>query len=89
MSEYLIKLLPAAARQLRRLPRPAQRQVAAVFGQLAGDPRPAGCRALRGRPGELRVRTGDYRVVYEVDDDRREVVVMAVGDRRDVYRRLR
>jgi len=35
------------------------------------------------------VRTGDYRVVYEVDDDRREVLVLALGDRREVYRRLR
>ena len=86
---YTITLLPAAARQLRRLPRPALRQVAAVLDRLVDDPRPPGCRALRGRPGELRVRTGDYRVVYEVDDDRREVLVLALGDRREVHRRLR
>ncbi|HEU4701168.1 MAG TPA: type II toxin-antitoxin system RelE/ParE family toxin, partial [Conexibacter sp.] len=53
---------------------------------LAEDPRPPAARALRGRPG-LRVRVGDYRIVYTVADDVLLIVVVAVGHRRDVYDR--
>jgi len=53
---------------------------------LAEDPRPPAARALRGRPG-LRVRVGDYRLVYTVVDDVLLVVVVTVGHRRDVYDR--
>lgn len=51
---------------------------------LAQDPRPPGARALQGRPG-LRVRVGDYRILYTVDDDVLLVVVVRLGHRRDVY----
>ena len=53
---------------------------------LAVDPRPPGARVLRGRDG-LRVRVGDYRVLYRVEDDVLLVVVVAVGHRREVYER--
>jgi mRNA interferase RelE/StbE len=53
---------------------------------LAEDPRPPGARALQGRPG-LRVRVGDYRIIYTVEDDVLLVVVVRLGHRRDVYER--
>lgn len=86
---YRIELLPAAARQLRKLPRPAQRQVAKLLDTLAVDPRPAGAKALTGLDGVLRVRSGNYRVAYEVIDRQLLVSVIALGDRREVYRKLR
>ncbi len=57
-----------------------------VIALLAEDPRPPSARALKGRPG-LRVRVGDYRVIYTVQDNVLLVVVITVGHRRDVYDR--
>lgn len=53
---------------------------------LAEDPRPPGARALRGRPS-YRIRVGDYRVLYNINDDVLVIVVVTVGYRRDVYDR--
>jgi mRNA interferase RelE/StbE len=53
---------------------------------LSTAPRPPGCEKLSGRPDRYRVRQGDYRVVYSVDDIERVVLVVKVGHRRDVYR---
>jgi len=82
-------LLPAAGRQLRKLPRAAQGQVVEVLAALDVDPRPPGAKALAGAKGLLRVRSGSYRVVYRVADRELVVSVVAVGDRREVYRQLR
>ncbi|UZJ26824.1 type II toxin-antitoxin system RelE/ParE family toxin (plasmid) [Rhodococcus antarcticus] len=84
MSAYRIELRPAAARALRKLDPQARRRVQGAIALLAQDPRPPGARALQGRPG-LRVRVGDYRIVYTVEDDVLLVVVVRLGHRRDVY----
>jgi mRNA interferase RelE/StbE len=55
---------------------------------LAADPRPRGAEKVEGGGGELRLRIGDYRVVYDVDDRARSVVIYKVGDRKEVYRRM-
>jgi len=81
--------LPAAGRQLRKLHRAAQGQVIEVLAALGIDPRPPGAKALAGAKGLLRVRSGSYRVVYRVADRELLVSVVAVGDRREVYRQLR
>lgn len=84
---YRIELSPAAVRQLRRLDRTAQRRVQAAIELLADEPRPSGAKKLVGGAGEWRVRTGDYRIVYEIRDQVLLVLVVAVGHRRDIYRR--
>ncbi len=84
MSEYRIELRPAAVRALRKLDPQVRRRVQGAIALLAQDPRPPGARALQGRPG-LRVRVGDYRIIYTVDDDVLLVVVVRLGHRRDVY----
>ncbi len=71
-----------------RLDPAARRRVGALIDSLTNDPRPAGMKALRGMPGLLRVRSGDYRVVYRVEDRELLVLVIAVGHRREVYRSL-
>lgn len=83
---YRITLAPAAARQLRTLDPPARRRIQAALELLADDPRPPAATRLVGGAGEWRVRTGDYRVVYEIHDDVLLVLVLAVGHRREVYR---
>ena len=61
--------------------------VQAAIELLAQDPRPPRARKLVGGAGEWRVRTGDYRIVYEIHDGRLVVLVVAVGHRREVYER--
>lgn len=85
---YRVVVLPAARRHLARLDPTARRRVGALIDSLADAPRPAGMKALRGMPGLLRVRSGDYRVVYQVEDRELLVLVVAVGHRREVYRSL-
>jgi len=52
---------------------------------LPGDPRPPGCRKLKGHEG-WRIRIGDYRVIYEIDDSQKTITVLVIGHRREIYR---
>ncbi len=85
-AKYTVTLAPAAARQLRKLDRAPIERIKIVLTLLADDPRPPGAKALTGRAGVLRVRTGEYRILYTVHDDRLRVLVIALGHRRDIYR---
>jgi mRNA interferase RelE/StbE len=84
---YRVEVAPAAVRQLRKLDPAARRRIQAAIELLADEPRPSGARKLTGGDGEWRVRTGDYRLVYEIHDNILLVLVVAVGHRRDIYRR--
>jgi mRNA interferase RelE/StbE len=86
VSLYRIELRPAAVRALRKIDSDMRGRVQGAIALLAQDPRPPAARALQGRPG-LRVRVGDYRIIYTVSDDVLLVVVVTVGHRRDVYNR--
>lgn len=83
---YRIEVAPAALRELRKLDSQARRRIQAVVELLADQPRPPGAIKLSGGEGEWRVRTGDYRVIYEIHDQVLLVLVVAVGHRREVYR---
>jgi mRNA interferase RelE/StbE len=86
VSSYHIELLPAAVRALRKLDPAVRPRIQGAIELLAIDPRPPAARALRGRPG-YRVRVGDYRIIYLIEDDVLVVVVVTVGHRSDVYKR--
>jgi len=86
VSKYRIELRPAAVRALKKLDPQVRRRVQGAIALLGDDPRPPAARALQGRPG-LRVRVGDYRIIYTVADDVLLVVVVTLGHRRDVYDR--
>lgn len=83
---YRVEFTPAAARQIRKLPRAIQHRLRVATDALGADPRPTGARLLQGGGGRLRIRVGDYRVIYTVSDDVVLVLVLSVGHRRDVYR---
>lgn len=87
MAAYRVEVAPPAARQLRKLDPAARRRIQAAVELLTQDPRPAGAKKLAGGGGEWRVRTGDYRIIYEVRDQVLVVLVLAVRHRREVYRR--
>jgi mRNA interferase RelE/StbE len=84
---YRIEVAPAAVRQLRKLDPAARRRVQAAVELLADQPRPNGAKKLVGGDGEWRVRTGDYRIVYEIHDEVLLVLIVALGHRRDIYQR--
>ena len=83
---YQIELRPAAVRALRRIDHQDRDRIRGAIALLGEDPRPPGAKSLQGRPG-LRVRVGNYRVIYTVDDNVLVVAVITVGHRRDVYGR--
>jgi mRNA interferase RelE/StbE len=83
---YHVNVSPAAARQLRKIDLATRRRIVAAIDRLTITPRPVGCRALTGHPGLLRIRIGDFRVVYTVRDAQLVILVIAVANRRDVYR---
>lgn len=84
---YQIRVTPAAVRQLKKLDAAARRRVQAAIEILADQPRPPGAKKLVGGDGEWRVRTGDFRIIYTIDDGVLLVLVVAVGHRREIYRR--
>ncbi len=85
---YRVTLKRVADRDLDRLTRETASQVAQTLRALAIDPRPPGTVKLRGSRNHYRLRVGDYRILYEVDDAARTVTIARVRHRREVYRDL-
>jgi mRNA interferase RelE/StbE len=86
VSAYRVEIARGAIKVLAALPRKEQQRIRAAIDLLAGIPRPPGCVALAGETRACRVRVGDYRIVYEVFDDKLVVGVIRIGHRREVYR---
>ncbi len=85
MASYRVFLKRSAVRELEALPDGDRRRVVRRIQGLSDDPRPAGCEKLSGQE-KFRLRQGDYRILYSVDDAESEVTVVKIGHRRDVYR---
>jgi len=81
-----ISFARSARKELERLNRPLRERVFRRIERLGTNPRPAGCKKLEGADDLWRIRIGDYRVIYSVDDGRRIVDVNAVRHRSDAYR---
>jgi mRNA interferase RelE/StbE len=82
---YSVFFLPRADREFAALSKSDFERVKRAIGSLADNPRPMNCQKLKGRGG-WRIRAGDYRVVYDIDDSARSVMVVTIGHRREVYR---
>lgn len=83
---YTIEFLPTAVRALAALPKAIQKRIARRIDALAHNPRPPGVKVLRGGEGFLRLRVGDYRVIYRIEERRLVILVVKIGHRREVYR---
>jgi len=88
VSAYKVEFAPAADRQLRAFDKSIQRQLIRRIEKLAHDPRPHGVEKLTGEEDLYRVRSGDYRVLYTIQDKELIVLVVKIADRKEVYRRL-
>lgn len=85
---YAVYLKPAAERALKKIvDRIARRRIARAIDGLAGTARPPRAVRIQGSDGLLRIRVGDHRIIYTVEDATRTVLIAAIGHRRDVYRR--
>lgn len=83
---YDVTFARSARKELERLNRPLRERVFSSIERLSSNPRPTGCKKLEGADDLWRIRIGDYRVIYSVDDARRIVDVSAVRHRADAYR---
>ena len=82
---YTIDILRSAQKILSRINRQDQERIIAAIEDLAEEPRPSGCKKLTGRSA-WRIRIGNYRVIYEIQDDRLVITVLNIGHRREIYR---
>jgi mRNA interferase RelE/StbE len=85
VASYKIRLNSSAAKELEALPTKDRKRLVSKIERLAADPRPSGVEKLSGQE-KYRLRQGDYRLLYAVDDDDTVVVIVKIGHRRDVYR---
>ncbi|MFQ5881866.1 MAG: type II toxin-antitoxin system RelE/ParE family toxin [Candidatus Methylomirabilales bacterium] len=86
MTSYEVVLRPSAQRDLRKLPQAVEEQVIRALDILRSQPRPVGVKKLAGGTNEWRLRVGDYRILYEINDKKRYVRVFRIAHRRDAYR---
>lgn len=83
---YAVLLRPAADRDQRALPSTLRHRILRAIANLETDPRPAACAKLSESRTRWRIRIGDYRILYTIDDASREVLVLRIAHRREVYR---
>lgn len=86
LQPYKIEAHPSLVKQMKGIPHHEQARIIARIEALADDPRPGGCEKLIDVEG-WRVRVGDYRVTYRIDDSQRIVVITRIGQRGSIYRR--
>lgn len=82
---YSVSITARAERELKRLDRPVKNRIVSVILKLGDDPRPSGCLKIRSEEGVWRIRVGDWRIGYEIDDPNREVTVIRIGHRSEFY----
>lgn len=85
---YKILYRPPARKALNKLDKQVARRLLRAIEQLAENPRPPGYIQLQGGEGEMRVRVGHYRIIYEVVDSELIVLILNIGHRREVYRQV-
>jgi mRNA interferase RelE/StbE len=88
MGDYKVQIAPAATREIKKLDRATQRRIIKKLEDLEDDSRPSGVEKLSQDPRFWRVKVGDYRVIYAVEDNSKLVVVVIVRHRREAYRNL-
>ena len=84
---HTIQFKESALRTLEGLDRPIRLRIARRIVALADEPRPADVTVLKGGDGDLRIRVGDYRIVYRVDGKKLIILVIRIGHRNEVYRK--
>ena len=84
---YGIEVKQSVIKTLKRVPREDQTKIIKAIKRLAHDPRPPHCLKLVDSP-YYRIRRGDYRIIYDIQDDKLTIIILKIGHRKDVYERL-
>ena len=82
---YSLLILRRAQKELSVLPENVYKKVKQAILKLSMSPRPHGCKKLKGRDG-WRIRVGDYRVIYEINDKDKSIIILHIGHRKDIYK---
>jgi mRNA interferase RelE/StbE len=82
---YIVEIVPKAEKEFLTLPPTERKKIRSKVLSLEEDPRPFGAKKLR-ETEYFRIRSGDYRVVYSIDDKRRIVKILSIAHRKDIYR---
>jgi len=85
VNSYRVALASSAEKELHRLPKKVIARIFSRLEHLGTTPRPPGCKKLKGGDQEWRIRVGDYRIVYVIDDAAKTVDVTRIAHRREVY----
>jgi mRNA interferase RelE/StbE len=85
VNDYRVAVAASAEKELHRLPVKVVARILSRIEHLAAVPRPTGCKKLKGGDKQWRIRVGDYRIVYEIDDRARAVDVTRIAHRREAY----
>jgi mRNA interferase RelE/StbE len=83
---YSVEILPRALRELEEIPERSYRRILGIIDDLKNQPRPAHTLKLKGHEHRWRIRVGDYRILYEVHDSTRSVIVFRILHRKEAYR---
>ena len=83
--KYHLAIVPSARKELLALPETLIKRIDRVLLSLPELPRPHSCVKLKGA-GSYRIRVGDYRIIYDIDDNSRQITILAIGHRREIYR---
>jgi mRNA interferase RelE/StbE len=84
---YTIEFSSTAERQFKKLSVQHQKRLTPKINALAENPRPSGMKKLEGEDDLYRVRVGDYRIIYQIQDDKLIVLVVKIGDRKEIYKK--
>jgi mRNA interferase RelE/StbE len=82
---YSVSLRSRASRETRKLDRQTLARISRAIDSLAENPRPPGCLKVKTKEGYWRIRVGDWRIGYQINDDARTVTIITVGHRREFY----
>jgi len=86
MRSYKLIILPRAEKELKKLPEKEFIKIDQTILHLANTPRPIGCKKLQGTVDTYRIRVGDYRILYRIEDNNLIIEVIRVANRKDAYK---
>jgi mRNA interferase RelE/StbE len=86
IKNYEVVLSKTAEKNLMKMPAKIVKQIIPTLQELANNPRPAGCKKLKGFSNIWRVRVGDYRIIYSIEDQILLVDIREIGHRKEIYK---
>lgn len=83
---YTIQIRKKALKEIKLIPTPNKEKIIKAINELSNNPRPVGCKKLKGDEELYRIRIGDYRVIYNIEDKIKIVEITRAGHRKDIYK---